>query len=98
MSRKNFQIKKSVPFKLRGASRNPFGNNVIIDKETHYGKKERQNLRDIAEETERERSSNRQNSHQKVSLLARAQSNEESTATNGIAAAAIFRQIHLTRL
>lgn len=37
MSRKNIHVKKSVPFKLKGSVRNPFGDNVIIDREDHYG-------------------------------------------------------------
>ena len=39
MSRNNVQVKKAVPFKLRGAERNPYGENVIIDRDIHYGSK-----------------------------------------------------------
>lgn len=44
MSRNNFQIKKSVPLKLKSQGRNPFGENVIINRDEHYGSKERQQM------------------------------------------------------
>ena len=41
MNRNNFQIKKSVPLKIKGSARNPFGENVIINRDDYYGSKDR---------------------------------------------------------
>jgi len=51
MSRKEFQIKKSVPIKSKGLSRNPFGENVIINREEHYGTKDQQLIRQMKSDT-----------------------------------------------
>lgn len=50
MNPKNLQIKKPAAQKNTGISRNPYGQNVIINKEEHYGSKTNSEARRVPSE------------------------------------------------
>ncbi len=86
MSRKDFQIKKSVPFKVKGSSRNPFGDYVIINREEHYGTKDQHLVRRIPSDSgpdqPQQLGNNRKQRKGELDVVERGFSQKHYTASN----------------